>query len=411
MELPLIIENGSSEIKFGPSSLVRPYRALNCLTRDRFGRYHLSNQVKHIKEISHCHIYRPFELGQLVSWELEENIWDYCLFNPDEFKWDLKDTKGVDLILSESCITIPEISKNMDQVIFEGYEFCSLMKGPVAQYIPFCTTRDFEIFGGDVVDLEPSKKDYRDFQLVIDSGFNCTRVIPVIKGVPYYKATKTLDIGGRFLTGLLKETISFRHYNVMDETILVKNIKEQCCFMPPYSYFDSFQNKSTTRVEYVLPDFQTSFTGYIRNREKAIPEDSQILVLEDELFNVPETFFHPEISNILKPGIVETILESISMLPEVLRPLIVSNIVVVGGNFNIKNFASRLATELQRQCPTDWMVRVFMPKHDAALQGWISMKQFSETHSYKKSRVTRAEYLEHGAEWSTKHRFGYEQWI
>ncbi|AMD22912.1 HHR143Cp [Eremothecium sinecaudum] len=412
MQSPLIIDNGSLEIKFGLASHSAPFRAQNCLARDKYGGYHLSNQMKHIRDISHCHILRPFELGQLVSWELEEHIWDYCLFNPDEFKWDLKDTKGVDLIASENCMTLPEISKNMDQVIFEEYEFGSLMKCPVAQYIPFANDDDFEVVGGEYAEAEKmEKKDYKDFQLVIDSGFNCTWIVPVIKGVPYYKAVKKLDIGGRFLNGLLKETISFRHYNVMDETILVNNIKEKCCFMPPVSYFDSFEKKSDTRIEYVLPDFQTSLIGYVNDPKKAIPEDSQKLVLEDELFTVPETFFHPEICNILKPGIVETILESISMLPEVIRPLIVSNIVAIGGNFNIKNFFSRLATELQRQCPTNWTVRIFVPKCDAALQGWNSMKKFSTTESYTKGRVSREEYLEHGADWSTKQRFGYEQWI
>ncbi|AAS54580.1 AGR091Wp [Eremothecium gossypii ATCC 10895] len=410
MRVPLLMENGSYEIKFGPANLETPYRARNCLTRDRYGRYHLSNQMDQIRDISHCHIRRPSELGQLISWELEEQIWDYCLFNPDEFGWELKDSKDVDLIASETCMTIPEISKNMDQVVFEEYEFGSMMKCPVAQFVPFDRARDYDIVGG-AGEVVEAKSGYNNFQLVVDSGFNCTWVMPVIKGVPYYKATKKLDIGGRFLNGLLKETISFRHYNVMDETILINNIKEQCCFMPPVSYFDSFQRKEETRVEYILPDFQTSLIGYVRQPKQAIPKTSQILRLEDELFTVPETFFHPEISNILKPGLVETILECVSMVPEVLRPLLVSNIVAVGGNFNIANFATRLATELQRQCPTDWKVRVHQPKLDAALQGWKSMRQFSQTDSYKNSRVTRSEYLEHGADWCTKHRFGYEQWI
>ncbi|AET39375.1 Arp6p Ecym_4312 [Eremothecium cymbalariae DBVPG len=411
MGVPIIIDNGSYEIKFGPSSLKSPYRALNCLARDKYGRYHLSNQMKQIREVSNCHVRRPFELGQLVSWELEEHIWDYCLFNSDEFSWDLKDSKDVDLIVSETCMSIPEISKHMDQVVFEEYEFGSLMKCPVAQYIPFDNMADYKVYGSDGLPVVRKKDDYNDFQLVVDSGFNCTWVIPVIKGVPYYKAVKKLDIGGRFLTGLLKETVSFRHYNLMDETILANNIKEQCCFMPPVSYFDSFQKKAETRIDYVLPDFQTSLIGYVRQPKQAIPEDSQTLNLEDELFTIPETFFHPEIANILKPGLIETVLESISMLPELIRPLMVSNIAVIGGNFNISNFASRLATELQRQCPTDWSVRVHLPKGDTELQGWKAMMRFSNTDSYKQGRVTRAEYLEHGVDWCTKYRFGYEQWI
>ena len=80
-------------------------------------------------------------------------------------------------------------------------------------------------------DSTGERNEYNDFQLVIDSGFNCTWVVPIVKGIPYYKAIKKLDIGGRFLNGFLKETLSFRHYNVMDETILVNNIKEKCCLL------------------------------------------------------------------------------------------------------------------------------------------------------------------------------------
>lgn len=80
---------------------------------------------------------------------------------------------------------------------------------------------------------------------------------------------------------------------MMDETILVNNIKEQCLFVSPVSYFDSFKTKDKHALEYVLPDFQTSFLGYVRNPRKEnvpLPEDAQIITLTDELFTIPETF-------------------------------------------------------------------------------------------------------------------------
>ncbi|SCW04257.1 LAFE_0H09538g1_1 [Lachancea fermentati] len=416
-EPPLVIDNGSYEIKFGPSTNKAPFRALNALAKDKYGTYHLSNQSRSIKDISSVTFRRPHELGQLTSWELESQIWDYCLYNPDEFDgWCVETTKGQHLIASETCMTIPELSKNMDQVIFEEYEFGSLFKAPVATYIPFNwddpETTVLSAKGDDDVAIEKQQEaEYNNFQLVIDSGFNCTWVIPVIKGIPYYKAVKRLDNGGRFLNGLLKETLSFRHYNVMDESILVNNIKEKCLFMSPNSYFDSFQNREKTAKEYVLPDFQTSFQGYLRKPGQVLPENSQTILLQDELFSVPETFFHPEIASLLNPGIVETILESISMLPEAFRPLMVGNIAVTGGNFNIPNFATRLATELQRQCPTDWSCRITVPTQDASLFGWRSMQKFSTTQAYPAARVTREEYYEHGVDWCTKNRFGYQKWL
>lgn len=391
---------------------------MNSIAKDKYGNYHLSNQVRSIKDISSVVFNRPHELGQLVSWELETQIWDYCLFNPDDFNgWSIDTTKGKHLITSESCMTIPELSKNMDQVVFEEYEFETMFKAPVPVFVPFNTGKKSThmLVAKEDSEVEESEvapaKNYNDFQLVIDSGFNCSWIVPVIKGVPYYKAVKKLDIGGRFLNGFLREALSFRHYNVMDETILVNSIKENCLFMSPNAYFESFQSRSKTAKEYVLPDFNTSFQGYLRKPGQVLPAESQTIVLQDELFAVPETFFHPEIASLLNSGIVETILESISMLPEAIRPLMVGNIVITGGNFNIPNFASRLATELQRQCPTDWSCRVSLPKGDAGLYGWKCMQKFSETEDYHESRVTRQEYYEHGVDWCTAKRFGYQAWL
>ena len=432
-EAPLVIDNGSYEIKFGlateENNLTNnftPYRALNCLSRDKFNTTYISNQIKRIKDVSGVTIRRPHVLGQLVSWELESCIWDYCLYNPREFNgFDVGDTVGKHLVVSDTCMGLPELSKNMDQVIFEEYEFASLYRGCTAGFVPFNNINDDDntqvlsenesvMSRGDVQTRTGSE--YRDFQLVIDSGFDCTWIVPIIKGIPVYKAIKRLDIGGRFLTGLLKETLSFRHYNVMDETILVNNIKETCLFVSPTSYQDSFARRETTAVEYVLPDFQTSTLGYVLqkrgNQERASGNtNTQTITLKDELFAIPETFFHPEIANILKPGIIETILECLSMLPEAVQPLMVSNMVCIGGNFNLPNFSQRLVSELQRQLPTDWTCRLISPKTAAELYGWRSMNAFAMTESYRTARVNRAEYLEHGPEWCTKHRFGYQNWI
>lgn len=39
------------------------------------------------------------------------------------------------------------------------------------------------------------------------------------------------SIGGLILTNYLKEIISFRYYNVMEESYLVDLIKKSCCFV------------------------------------------------------------------------------------------------------------------------------------------------------------------------------------
>lgn len=45
-----------------------------------------------------------------------------------------------------------------------------------------------------------------------------------------YAATR-IDVGGKMLTNLLNETLSYKEINLQGETHLVNDIKEQLCFV------------------------------------------------------------------------------------------------------------------------------------------------------------------------------------
>jgi len=65
---------------------------------------------------------------------------------------------------------------------------------------------------------------------VVDSGFSFTHVVPMIDGKIVWNAVKRLDVGGKLLTNQLKELVSFRQWNMMDETYIMNQVKESCCF-------------------------------------------------------------------------------------------------------------------------------------------------------------------------------------
>jgi actin-related protein 6 len=339
-------------------------------------------------------------------------VWDYA-FTSTDVGLDLDPTDS-ELILSETPFTLPNLSMNTDQIIFEEFGFQSLYKAPIASFIPWNFEKNEDLMEPRLSNDISHLNNYADFQLVIDSGFNCTWIIPIIRGVVYWKAVRKLEIGGRFITGVLREQISFRHYNVTDETLLVHNIKEQTCFVT-LDYNESLkkikQNAKDELIEYVLPDFNTTTKGYVLTpelKQRYKPQEQQILKLYDERFTAPETMFHPEIVDIMtKPGIIETIVDSINNLPEITRPLVASNIVVIGGNFNLKNFEKRLLDELKIVLPVEWDVRIGKPKNPS-LYGWESAKKFSENKElYDKVKITRQEFEEHGPNWTYK-RFGYQ---
>lgn len=40
-----------------------------------------------------------------------------------------------------------------------------------------------------------------------------------------------IDVGGKLLTNHLKELVSFRQWNMMDETYVMNEVKETCCYV------------------------------------------------------------------------------------------------------------------------------------------------------------------------------------
>jgi len=42
-----------------------------------------------------------------------------------------------------------------------------------------------------------------------------------------------IDVGGKLLTNHLKELISYRQWNMMDQTYIMDDVKEKCCYVSP----------------------------------------------------------------------------------------------------------------------------------------------------------------------------------
>ena len=106
---------------------------------------------------------------------------------------------------------------------------------------------------------------------------------------------RRLNIGGKFLTNYLKEVISYRHYNMMDETYLINDVKESCCYIAQdfSTDLENIKFKRGGEVKYVLPDYSHSKEGYILKQGETVKDDQQVLVLGNERFAIPEVLFTP----------------------------------------------------------------------------------------------------------------------
>jgi hypothetical protein len=121
-------------------------------------------------------------------------------------------------------------------------------------------------------------------------------VVPVLGDAILWSSVRRHIISQRIITNLLKEALSFRQWDMMDESWLVGHIKEQCCFVAAsagrkgdsihsnieapskWSYAGMIElcaalprHKNPIAQEYVLPDYSISSSkgklGYIRGRK------------------------------------------------------------------------------------------------------------------------------------------------
>jgi actin-related protein len=106
---------------------------------------------------------------------------------------------------------------------------------------------------------------------VVDSGFSFTHIVPTYRGgEALVNAIRRLNIGGKVLTNLLKESVTYRQWNMMDEFHIVNDAKEQLCFVSGEFDKEMARARAVRKGlrwfdrEYLLPDFVNTFNGSIR---------------------------------------------------------------------------------------------------------------------------------------------------
>jgi len=76
--------------------------------------------------------------------------------------------------------------------------------------------------------------------------------------MPLKHAATRLDVGGKLLTNLLMETLSYKEVNLKGELFIVQQIKEACSFVSQNFNKDlEIAKENGYTKEFVLPDFKT----------------------------------------------------------------------------------------------------------------------------------------------------------
>lgn len=401
----IVLDNGSYRIKVGHKDDYKPEKGLNSVSKTRDGLVHIGDDfLEASSDYSGIIQKRPFEQGHLTSWETEKAVWNHMLNGLS--RGELFEASEFHLTLTETPFQLPQLSINTDQIVFEEYGF-SLYYRCIPQALVPWLERDLVERGVNF-----------DFLLVIDSGYNCTWIIPVIYQNVYWKGVKKFPIGGAVLNGLLKEMLSFRHYDVRDEPMLVNTIKESTCFVAQ-NFEQTLAKKQDYQCEFVLPDFMTTKTGYVRDVDSKLSDDLQSLKLTDERFTVPESFFHPEIvfdnvgrntpltQSMTFKNLTDLIVESIMACPSSARPLLLASMTVVGGTSMLPGFSERLREELLPELPSAWKVNICTSCHSPDEASWYGGKELSNSELIDSIRISKQEYFEHGSNWCQK-QFGFK---
>eukprot|EP00961_Rhodomonas_salina_P159871 2153001-Rhodomonas_salina.2 len=113
------------------------------------------------------------------------------------------------VLVTEPLFSPNELKDNLDEFIFEEMGFQKFCSAPP----PLLAFADHKCWDPDSVLSRTG------CGVIVDSGFSFTHIVPFYEGKILYKACRRIDLGGKALTNLLKETVSYRQWNMMDETV------------------------------------------------------------------------------------------------------------------------------------------------------------------------------------------------
>lgn len=260
----------------------------------------------------------PFQKGFLINWDLQRQIWDFIFKNKIKLECD-----ETTLIITEPVFNFKPIQENMTEILYEEYGFASLLRCNATQLASWKF-------------LHSNSNDAAQTCLVVDSGYSYTHIVPYVKEKKLKDCVRRIDVGGKALTNHLKEIISYRQLNVMDETYVVNQVKEDCCFVSTQFWKDleiAKTKKNPLIRDYVLPDYTVLKRGYVRDpNDGSIQQsvDQQVIRMNNERFQVPEILFYPSDVGINETGISHTIVHSIESAPEEVQPHLYENILLIG---------------------------------------------------------------------------------
>ncbi|CAN6989684.1 unnamed protein product [Brassica oleracea var. botrytis] len=414
----VVLDNGGGLIKAGQGGERDPLVVIpNCLFKPLSSKKFiypppLSDADVDI-DLTSAAVRRPIDRGYLINPDLQRDIWSHL------FTSLLRITPtSSSLLLTEPPLSIPSVQRATDELVFEDFGFSSLyVANPQSLVHLYEASRQ----PGSILSRTQCS-------LVVDCGFSFTHAVPVLHNFTLNYAVKRIDLGGKAFTNYLKELVSYRSINVMDQTFLMDDAKEKLCFVSLDLHRDlnlaRFRRRTGNVIKstYVLPDGVTHTKGYLKDpqsannfltlglsdegpnsvmdkvdgEKKKADMNKNEIDLTNERFLVPETLFHPADLGMNQAGLAECIVRAVSSCHSYLQPVLYQSIILTGGSTLFPQLKERLERELRPLVPDHFDVKI-TTQEDPILGVWRGGSLLASSPDFESMCVTKAEYEELGS--------------
>ena len=312
------------------------------------------------------------------------------------------------LLVTEPLFNLPALRQQLDELVFEQLGCAALLAcaaPTLAALDPACGEPS-----AAAAAATPSALRARA-ALVLDCGFSASHAAPVFDGRCQLGAVRRVNVGGKALTNQLKELISFRAMNMMDEFLLMERVKERLCYVAPDLQAELAAARAPrpgNRVarDFCLPDGVTVLRGYVVGEDE--PEGGarrpagpggaaeQLLPLCNERFLVPEALLHPSDIGVPQAGLAEAAALAVAACPADTRGLLWANVLLCGGTAALPGLEARLRAELRPLVPAGCELSL-RTAPQPALAAWRGGAALGASEEFGRLALTRAEYAEQGS--------------
>jgi len=230
----------------------------------------------------------------------------------------------------------------------------------------------------------------------VDSGHDTTYIVPSYQGNPIQEATLTLKLGGKQISEQLMQELMNGKYSFPDDNFLLWRQKKNKSKFTVSSRLEIIREMKEQYCE-ISTNYEKSLNNDLYPETSIRLPDGNMIVMGKETFTAPEILFQPSLANKKSCGLHELIYYSLMKCDEKLRPELLANITLSGGNTKFPGIEKRLYQELVKLLPENTPVRIrALPNRE--LLGWFGGARLSNLSSFQRFWITKADYREHGAD-------------